>query len=100
MSSAGRVALEVVVVLRALAVLAQRADMSTQLVRVGDERAGVAERAEVLARIEAEGATASRRLARADAVALGAVRLARVLDDPSPCRPRASDSGCMSASWP
>ena len=76
-----RVALERVVVLPALAVLAQRAHRLGDLLVVGHERARVADRAEVLGRVEAEG----RRYpdgARGAPVALCAVRLTSVFDDP------------------
>ena len=64
----------------------------------GDERAGVAHRAEVLARVEAEGRRDADR-AGAEAVALGAVRLAGVLDDVEPVvRAATAASARMSAS--
>src|SRR3954468_13526219 len=71
----GRVALDLVLVLRTLAVLAKRANLRRHLLVVRRQRAGVTERTEVLARIKAEcGCLADR--ARSNAVPLGAVRLA------------------------
>ncbi len=71
---------QLVVVLRALAVLAERLDARHDLLVVGDERSRVAEGAEVLARIEAEGGREAE-LTGGDAVACRAVGLAGVLDD-------------------
>src|SRR5205085_2788171 len=76
----GGVALELVAVLRALPVLAERDDHVRQRVDVRDERARVARGAEVLARIEGEGRGDAGR-AGAEAVARRAVRLAGVLDE-------------------
>src|SRR5262245_53211343 len=71
---------QLVVVLGALAVLTQRLDPSDELRIVGDERARVAEGAEVLPGIEAVR-RGEPELARRRTVSRGAVGLARVLDD-------------------
>ena len=60
-----------------------RPPVATSSASRGHERSGVAERAQVLARVEAEGRGATGG-ARPDPVALGAVRLAGVLDDREP----------------
>src|SRR2546421_3450637 len=72
--------LQVVLVLAELTVLTQSGDSRSQLAVAGDERAGVAEGAEVLRRVEAECAGEAR-AARTPSVALRAVRLARVFED-------------------
>ena len=67
---------------------------------VRDDRAAVAERTEVLGRIEAEGGRVAER-SRAAAPYCRAVRLRRVLDDVQPVLARdASRSASMSAHWP
>ena len=73
-------AFEVVAVLGALAVLAQRDHLIREVLVVRDERAGVAHRAQVLAGIEAEGRCATDRPC-CDAVPDRAVRLACIFDD-------------------
>jgi hypothetical protein len=75
------VALERVAVLPGLTVLAQRTHRFGERLVISHERARVADRSEVLGRIEAEGCRHSER-ARGAPVSLCAVRLASVLDDP------------------
>ena len=70
---------ELMVVLRALAVLAQRAHARVDLARIGNERACVAEGSEVLGGIEAKGGCRTGR-ARRVAITCCTVRLARVLE--------------------
>ena len=70
-------------VLLGLAVLAKRAHAVGELEVVGDERARVAHRAEILRGVEAERRGVAPG-AGAQAVAVGAVRLARVLEHPQP----------------
>ena len=79
-----RVALEIMVILPPLPVFAERANRLGEARVARGERAGVAHRSEVLGRIEAErgrkpGGTG------AEAVALGPVRLAGILDDREAC---------------
>ncbi len=87
---AGRVADQVVPVLRPLAVLPQRSDALGQRLVVRDERACVAECAQVLGGIEAER-TCARRGAGSEAVSARAVRLGGVFqhEQTVPVRKRA-----------
>src|SRR5581483_3457612 len=75
-----RIADHVVVVLQPLSMLAQRANLLRKSLVVGNEGAGIAERAEVLSRIEAE-CRRNTNLAGAHAVPICAMGLARILDD-------------------
>src|SRR6266516_2800262 len=77
---AGGKAFDLVPVLRSLTVLAQRAHARAEIVAGADEGACVSHRAEVLARIEAEGGRETRRAGPAP-VSLGAVCLTGVLDE-------------------
>ena len=70
-------------VLPPLSVLAERANRLGEARVVRGERAGVAHRSEILRRVEAERAREPGG-AGAEAVALGPVRLAGILDDREP----------------
>ena len=70
-----------VLVLAALPEVAEHANRRVELLVVRGHGAGVAVRAEILARIEAEGGDVGERAATPPAV-LGSVRLRRILDEP------------------
>ena len=79
--------------------IAEQPDALRELLVVGRHRAAVAVRAEVLARVEAEGGGPPEAADPASLVA-GAVRLARVLDEGEAVLAQSSSSGSMSAGWP